>query len=213
MARSTKKLKIDLPVLEKPDPSKGAGGWPLKLDHVENWSWRREIFTKDECETIIRIGTHRELQKASTYGPVQSDKNRNSYVNFLFPNELTNWMFGRLAAVINEVNNQYFGFDLQTMEQGLQFTKYTAPAEHYDWHVDRGFMTGTRKLSVSVLLNDPSEYKGGELQFRFGREPDKAPQEQGLGIFFPSYTLHRVTPVTKGTRYSLVAWISGPPFK
>lgn len=213
MARSTKKPKINVELPPKPDLTHGGGGWPLIVDHVENWAWRGNVFLPHECETIIRLGTQLELDKATTYGSVQSDKIRNSYVKFLFPNGHSDWIFARMAGAINEVNAQYFGFDLTGMEQGLQFTKYTAPAEHYDWHVDRGFMTGTRKLSVSIQLNDPADFKGGQLQFRFGSQPDKAPQAQGMGIFFPSYTLHRVTPVTKGTRYSLVAWVSGPPFK
>jgi PKHD-type hydroxylase len=111
------------------------------------------------------------------------------------------------------MNDQYFGFDLTGMEQGLQFTRYTAPGEHYDWHVDRGHLTATRKLSLSVQLNDPAEYKGGELQFKFGGKDETVKKERGMVTFFPSYTLHRVKPVTQGTRYSLVAWISGPPFK
>ena len=213
MARLTKKPNIKLSLPTKADPTKGGGGWPLMLDHVEEWAWRTQVFTDEELDAIIKIGTQSELHKASTYGSEQSDKNRNSHVQFLFPNELTNWVFARLAGVVNEMNAQFFQFDLTGMEQGLQFTRYTAPGEHYDWHVDRGFMTPTRKLSLSVQLNDPSEYKGGELEFKFGRKDLKVKKERGMVTFFPSYTLHRVRPVTEGTRYSLVAWISGPPFK
>lgn len=212
MARSTDKPKIELKKLETPDPTKGGGGWPLQIDHVENWAWRQGLFTPEELDTIIEIGNRTELTKASTFGQ-QSDKTRNSYVTFLFPNELTNWIFMRLAGAINEMNNQFFKFDLSSMEQGLQFTRYEAPGQHYDWHVDRGFMTATRKLSLSVQLNDPKEYSGGDFELLFGRKPERIKRERGMTVFFPSYTVHRVKPVTKGTRYSLVAWISGPPFK
>lgn len=212
MARLTKpKITLDLP--DKPDVTRGGGAWPLKVDHVENWAWNDSVFTPEELDAIIEIGKSVELSKASTYGPVQDDKNRNSFVQFLFPGEFTNWMFARLAGVITQMNDQYFGFDLTGMEQGLQFTRYTAPGEHYDWHIDRGHMTPTRKLSLSVQLNDPAEYKGGELQFKFGRQDTTVKKQRGMVTFFPSYTLHRVKPVTQGTRYSLVAWISGPPFK
>lgn len=211
MARSTKpKIEVNLP--ERPDPTRGGGAWPLVLDHVENWAWRNGLFTPEELDTIISIGESIELVKASTYGE-QSDKNRNSFVTFLFPNETTNWIFARLAGAINEMNQQFFQFDLTGMEQGLQFTKYTAPGEHYDWHVDKGHMTPSRKLSISVQLSDPKDYKGGEFEMLFGRKPQKIVRERGMTVFFPSYTLHRVKPVTQGTRYSLVAWISGPPFK
>jgi PKHD-type hydroxylase len=212
MARLTKPtIELDLP--ERPDPTRGGGAWPLKLDHVENWAWRNNLFTAEELDTIISVGNATELMKASTYGSVQSDKNRNSFVTFLFPNETTNWIFARLAGAINEMNQQFFQFDLTGMEQGLQFTRYTAPGEHYDWHIDKGYMTPARKLSLSVQLSDPNDYKGGEFEMLFGRKPQKIGRERGLTVFFPSYTLHRVKPVTQGTRYSLVAWISGPPFK
>ena len=211
MARLTKPtIELDLP--ERPDPTRGGGAWPLKLDHVENWAWRNNLFTAEELDTIISVGNATELMKASTYGS-QSDKNRNSFVTFLFPNETTNWIFARLAGAINEMNQQFFQFDLTGMEQGLQFTRYTAPGEHYDWHVDKGYMTPARKLSLSVQLSDPNDYKGGEFEMLFGRKPQKIGRERGMTVFFPSYTLHRVKPVREGTRYSLVAWISGPPFK
>lgn len=212
MARSIKPdIKLELPA--KPDPTRGAGGWPLVVDHVENWAWRTQVFTDEELDAIIRIGTQIELDKASTFGPVQSDKNRNSHVQFLFPNDLTNWVFMRLAGAVHEINQQFFQFDLDGFNQGLQFTRYTAPGQHYDWHIDRGYLTATRKLSVSLQLNDPTEYDGGELQLKFGRKDETIRKERGLVTFFPSYTLHRVKPVTRGTRYSLVAWIGGPPFK
>lgn len=205
------KIQIDLP--PKPDAIKSGGAWPLTVDHVENWAWIENIFSDQEIKTIIRIGTNAELSKASTYGSVQSDEIRNSSVQFLFPNEYTSWIFAKLAPAITQINSKYFQFDLSGMEQGLQFTRYEAPGQHYDWHVDRGFMTPTRKLSVSVQLSKPEEYEGGELELRFGQEPDVMNRAFGLATFFPSYTLHRVKPVTKGVRYSLVAWVSGPPFK
>lgn len=211
MARSIKP-KIDISIPERPDPTRGGGAWPLRVDHVENFAWRQDIFTPEELDTIIEIGNSTELFKASTYGQ-QSDKNRNSYVTFLFPNETTNFIFLKLAGAINEINAQFFGFDLTGLEQGLQFTRYAAPGQHYDWHVDKGYLTPTRKLSVSIQLSDPSEYKGGDFEMMFGKRAQKVPRQRGMGIFFPSYVLHRVKPVTQGTRYSLVAWISGPPFK
>jgi PKHD-type hydroxylase len=212
MARSTDKPKIELPKIQTPDPTRGAGGWPLVVDHVEQWAWRKEVFNDAELDAIIELGKQTELVKASTFG-AQDDKNRNSFVSFLFPHGTTNWIFQRLAGAITEINNTFFQFDLHGMDQGLQFTRYTAPGQHYDWHKDSGYGTATRKLSLSVQLSDPKDYKGGDLQMKFGRTDTTVPRERGMVTFFPSYTLHRVKPVIQGTRYSLVAWISGPPFK
>lgn len=212
MARLTKpKITLDLP--DKPDITRGGGAWPLKVDHVENWAWNNQVFTPEELDAIIEIGTSVELGKASTYGPVQDDKNRNSFVQFLFPGEFTNWVFARLAGAITAMNDQFFGFDLTGMEQGLQFTRYTAPGEHYEWHIDKGYMTAVRKLSLSIQLSDPADYKGGDLELQFGMKPVKVSRKRGMATIFPSYTVHRVKPVKEGTRYSLVAWVSGPPFR
>jgi len=212
MVRSTdaKNLKVDL--LKLGEPNTGGGGWPLRNDHVENWAWFRDAFTPAELDAIINIGNSAELDRASTYGG-SDPKIRNSFVQFLFPNDVTGWVFQRLAGVINGINQQFFGFDLYTMEQGLQFTRYQAPGEHYEWHIDRGMQTGTRKLSLSLQLSDPDDYEGGDLEMWFGGEPTKASRDRGMMTLFPSYAMHRVTPVTKGVRYSLVCWVSGPPFK
>jgi len=73
--------------------------------------------------------------------------------------------------------------------------------------------TSPRKLSVVIQLSDPSEYDGGNLQFMLGNESENAKKEKGMLYAFPSWVLHRVTPVTEGTRRSLVIWLSGPKFK
>lgn len=204
-------IEIDLPGIQ--DVTRGGGVWPLTVDYVENWAWRQGIFTPEELDAIIAIGNSTELYKASTMGG-QSDEFRNSFVSFLFPCTLTNWIFERLAAEINEMNAQFFKFDLSSMDQGLQFTRYTAPGGHYEWHTDRGYnMSVTRKLSLSVQLSDPNDYVGGEFEMMLGKDPQQVTKERGFTVFFPSYTVHRVRPVTQGTRYSLVAWISGPAFR
>jgi PKHD-type hydroxylase len=213
VANSPDKPEIDITLPPKPDPTRGAGGWPLVLDHVHPWAYSKDAFSISELDALINIGNETELLKASTYGSVQSDKNRNSHVSFLYPHELTNWAFAKMAGIITNLNSSFFEFDLWGMEQGLQFTRYEAPGQHYDWHADSGYGTPTRKLSLSVQLNDPSEFKGGELELMLGRKPVKIKPERGLVVSFPSYALHRVKPVTKGVRYSLVCWVSGPPFK
>lgn len=211
MARSIKP-KIQVPEIKPFDFSTGGGGWPLIVDPVEEWAWHDSVFTNSELDTIIEIGNSSELVKASTFGS-QSDKVRNSYVNFLYPMPVTNWIFERLACVTNSLNSQFFHFDLHGFDQGLQFTRYEAPGQHYHWHKDSGRNTAVRKLSISVQLSDPKDYKGGDLQFKFGNKDLTLPRKRGMVTVFPSYTLHRVTPVSKGTRFSLVAWVSGPPFK
>jgi PKHD-type hydroxylase len=93
----------------------------------------------------------------------------------------------------------------------LQVATYSV-GEHYDWHIDLGpGKNSSRKLSLSLQLSDSSEYEGGELEFMNVKE--KTSREIGTLITFPAFLTHRVTPVTKGTRKSLVAWISGDSFR
>ena len=98
----------------------------------------------------------------------------------------------------------------------LQFTFYDGNEEGcYKSHIDPLNWTNphNRKLSFVLQLSDPSEYEGGELKLYNAYEPTTIKREKGLIVFFPSYTLHEVTPVTKGERYTLVGWVHGPAFK
>jgi PKHD-type hydroxylase len=203
-------LSIDLPTLGKADAP--GGGWHFKQDFPHEWCWFKDTFTPVELDAIIRIGEQIEMDKGRTGGG-SSTKVRDSYVSWFFPNDVTGWVFERMAAMVTTMNEQFFRFELDGFLQGFQFTKYTAPGQHYTWHCDRGGGHGVRKLSISVLLSDPDDYEGGDLELKFGEEEQKAERVRGMATIFPSWSLHRVTPVTKGTRYSLVAWVSGPPFK
>jgi PKHD-type hydroxylase len=107
----------------------------------------------------------------------------------------------------------FFKFDLFGATEGFQFTKYTAPGGKYGRHIDSSPGTLIRKLSFTLQLSDPKDYQGGELCLYLGDKGEVMKKEQGHVAVFPSYVLHEVKPVTKGTRYSLVSWITGKPFK
>ena len=102
-----------------------------------------------------------------------------------------------------------------TITEPGQFTEYPKGG-FYDWHMDAE-LNGlaeppVRKMSMTILLSNPSKFKGGDLEFL--AEGNKPPQLlQGQAIFFNSLIRHRVAKVKKGTRQSLVMWFGGPPFK
>lgn len=125
-----------------------------------------------------------------------------------------------LLNLIKKVNEEFYGFDLEDPEP-MQVTKYDETNQgfyspHQDGVYDNVPLNGkVRKLSLSLQLTPPEYYEGGEFEFpddkeKFIKEDSKA---QGTVIFFPSYMNHGVTPVTKGTRYSLVCWVLGSNFK
>ncbi len=124
-----------------------------------------------------------------------------------------NWFYQRLADTIRILNGNSFKFDLRGLSEAPQFMVYHATeGGHFNWHFDTGPQP-PRKLSVTVQLSDPSQYEGGRLEFSTGSMVVDSPTERGAVICFPSYMMHRVTPVTSGTRKSIVAWVTGPAFR
>ena len=120
--------------------------------------------------------------------------------------------------VIKRANHDSgLNFQLDSIEP-LQLARYVAPDGHYDFHVDgdghsrQNADDSVRKLSMSCLLTDPSEFEGGNLQVQTSDTPYDVKLEKGDIVIFPSYVLHRVSPVTKGIRHSLVAWANGRAF-
>jgi|TARA_Y100001951_G_C11284389_1_gene267614 PKHD-type hydroxylase len=115
--------------------------------------------------------------------------------------------------------NKRYHYDLDYSSINIQFTRYKVD-EFYEWHTDDAFIfthkkhNNVRKLSVMCPLN-AGEYEGGELQLKldYQEEPRNINIEPGDIIVFPSFTLHRILPITSNIRYSLVAWISGPPWR
>jgi PKHD-type hydroxylase len=137
---------------------------------------------------------------------------RNSKISWWFEEH---WVSSIISHYINIANRNYWEYDLTHLES-IQISKYGVE-DHYTWHSDYGVSDDTRytrKLSVSLLISDPSEYEGGDLEFiDYHGETVVAPKEKGTMIIFDSRIPHRVTPVTKGNRVSLVSWMRGPKLR
>jgi PKHD-type hydroxylase len=180
----------------------------------------------------IKIGLTGELtakqavgQKINKKDINKLKKKRNSDVVWLNDR----WIYNEIHPYIHEANKNA-GWNFQwDFSESCQFTKYSK-GQHYHWHCDSfqesfnskdlNYNGKIRKLSVSCLLSDSKEYSGGELEFQFRDtdEPNKIHETEkklpkGSIIVFPSHIWHRVKPVTKGIRYSLVIWNIGYPFK
>ena len=186
--------------------------WAFNLDPVHSWAYWDKAFTKEECEKIIEIGNDRTAKEAKTRGE-DSQKVRKSEVAWLYPSDDLDWCYRRMTDIIMDLNNRFFQFDIFGATEGFQFTKYTAPGGKYGRHIDSAPGTLIRKLSFTVQLSEPEDYKGGDLCLYLGDKAEVMKKEQGFVALFPSYVLHEVKPVTQGTRYSLVSWITGKPFK
>jgi PKHD-type hydroxylase len=139
---------------------------------------------------------------------------RRSQVNWLNSSPENVWLFERLSDICSRLNMDFFRFDLTGFGESLQLTNYDQSENGmYGWHQDYGGNGVSRKLSMTIQLSDASEYDGGNLQVMTTGEPMTMRKQRGLIVAFPSYVLHQVTPVTRGSRQSLVVWVSGPAFK
>ena len=123
-----------------------------------------------------------------------------------------NWIAGICYNMMISANNGFFHYDLNHFDSGIQATIYTE-GDHYDWHTDPlPFEDGKeRKLSMSLLLNE--EYEGGELELELKPWHTILKPSAGEALIFPAWIPHRVLPVTKGRRNSVVAWMNGPHWK
>jgi len=161
-----------------------------------------------------------DVAEATTTGVKDPFSDRASRVSWITPdNKLANPILDSLWPIIYDANeNSGWDFEISWLEP-MQFTKYHV-GEKYDWHIDTIVSEenpdDVRKLSFSVLLND--DFEGGEFQVEVGSPSTSeriitVPMKKGDIIVFPSYTWHRVTPVTKGERHSLVGWVHGPNWR
>ena len=174
-------------------------------------------FSTEEIKKIIEYGDNLTTSTASVFGDSDLKKVRRSQVAWIDNNPDTGWFYDRMAWIARQLNGQFFKFDLFGFVEDFQYTVYDEKElGHYDWHVDRGTLKdgmSPRKLSLVLQLSHEYEYDGGELQIMSGPNPQSVKKERGLVAAFPSYMLHRVTPVTAGVRKTLVVWTSGPAFK
>ena len=141
-------------------------------------------------------------------------RSRQSDVSWI---EETFWLSSFFKIMSDANQNSGLNFNITDITP-MQLTRYVAPDGHYDFHLDSNGHTKNpdgvvRKLSMTILLNDSKDFEGGQLEFFTTNKPHPVNLEKGDVVIFPSFYLHRVTPVKKGTRYSLVGWVTGEPFK
>ena len=175
------------------------------------------LFTPDQCRQIIASGRAQKPQQAQVGvgkpGGGTDTKKRITKISWI-PFQEMGHMYQDLNKFIQQANKNHFGFgDIRVTEQA-QFTEYPEGG-FYDWHMDcdvnMEHEPPVRKISMTVLLNDPAEFEGGDLELM---APGKfANLKQGHAICFASFLNHRVNPVTRGMRQSLVVWFGGKAFR
>jgi len=177
------------------------------------------IFTPEQCKMIIAAGRSEPRNDAQVgnklgiKGGMIDTNTRTSHISWIPFKKMTD-MYKDLDKIMKATNGNHFGFDGMTINEMAQYTEYPEGG-FYEWHVDNDVNMQheppVRKISMTLLLSPESEFEGGDLELM--REGKVAKLKQGHAIFFASFIRHRVKPVTRGRRQSLVMWFGGTPFK
>ena len=174
------------------------------------------IFTPQQCQMIIEAGKSQPKQVGKikeNEKTVIDTETRTSHISWI-PFKKMNDMYKDIQRIMKTTNGNHFGFDGMAITEMAQYTEYLEGG-FYNWHVDSAVNfahePAVRKISMTLLLSPESEFEGGDLELM--KEGKVAKLKQGQAIFFASFIRHRVTPVIKGNRKSLVMWFGGTPFK
>ena len=169
------------------------------------------IFTPKLCKEIIDLSTALKKERGKTYGKVNK-KLRQSTISWIPFNKME-LVYNDIHKLVQKINRNNFGFDRIQLTEQAQVTEYQKD-DFYGWHTDTNIEMEleppVRKISITVLLNDPSEFEGGNLEIA---NLTMNPMQQGHAAIFASFLQHQITPITKGVRKSLVMWFGGEPFK
>ena len=213
--------------------------WSVGMNVADNpfCTWNC-LFSPEQCDEIIKLCESFKAERgmiaaAPGYAPidaqdvtqydrtgkVRDDKVRpNVTVQWVKYTEDTAWLYDTIWEAVATVQEEGWNFDIRGIFEEMQYTTYDSSKgdSFYSRHQDIGATHNHRKISITLQLTDESEYEGGEFLLE-GHEDDlrewKPLEQKGSMIMFPSFTYHRVTPVTKGKRKVLVVWISGPKLK
>ena len=201
-----------------------------KENDPQQWYWFQEGLSKEEVDQVIKLASELPIERATTLGDdgelmEQNDPNgaRSSMVKWIPQSDDWNWLYVRMMELAKEANDETWNFDLISADENIQYTEYYANENgHYDWHQDvgPGDLASKRKVSITLQLSEDEEYVGGDLEITGGGSGNGVfetshvcPRGKGITVIFPSYMMHRVTPVTKGTRRSLVLWVGGSHYR
>lgn len=173
------------------------------------------VFSPEECSEIIAAAHPQAFAEAGLVAGRKADGIRRARIAWLDETKDGAWIFRRLLETVNAANREYFHFDLEEFGERMQVAWYIAEAQgFFDWHSDigQGPLASRRKLTIVIQLSDPGSYQGGDLEINADGNVYRATWACGSAVLMPSFVLHRVTPVTRNSRFSLTLWAHGPHF-
>jgi PKHD-type hydroxylase len=174
------------------------------------------LFSRSEAAEVIRLAADAQTRSGGLVGGLHNHNIRRADIAWLDDKTSAAWVMERIVSGVAEANRDRFDFDITDFRERLQVASYDESVEgHYDWHSDIGDgpIARWRKLTIVVQLSEPESYDGGALEINLGSACATAERGVGDATLFASFMLHRVAPVTRGTRHSLTCWCHGPAFR
>ena len=175
-----------------------------------------EALTPAECDRLIALARAAPERPAGLVGGRNAPGLRRAGIVWLDDLPAAAFAMAKMIRLVAEVNRDHFRLDLTDFGESAQIARYGAAEQgHFGWHSDigSGHWAAQRKLTVVVQLSDATTYLGGALEVQPDSAVTEAPRDRGTAALFPSFALHRVTPVTTGERWSLTLWAHGPNFR
>jgi len=175
------------------------------------------VFTPEQCQLVINAGRSEPAQLAEVGGGggkgITDTKTRTSHISWIPFNKMPE-MYDTLNQLMLQTNANHFGFENMQITEQAQYTEYPEGG-FYNWHIDSDNIMAheppVRKISMTLLLSPENEFEGGGLELM--DENRVVRPKQGQAIFFASFIRHRVVPIKRGVRKSLVMWFGGTPFR
>ncbi|NUH64300.1 2OG-Fe(II) oxygenase [Sulfitobacter sp. S0837] len=175
-----------------------------------------DAFSKYECERVIAAISDVPTDEALLVGHNKDHNLRKAELVWTDNMPGMDWVMERLIELVRQANGDQFGFDLREFAESPQVAIYkSSESGHFAWHSDigGGRLSRKRKLTLVLQLSRSDTYEGGDLEIMPGVQILTANRAQGSVCIFPSFTLHQVSPVKSGIRYSMTVWAHGPAFR
>jgi predicted 2-oxoglutarate/Fe(II)-dependent dioxygenase YbiX len=176
-----------------------------------DWIQAAERLSDASCDELVAACREFPVTPATIVEQAQYARHRMLEARKIGQTARTAWAFELLCAIAAEASSSHFDLALTKISRAPQYVEYRPGCGHFGWHNDysHGLVDAPRKLTMIIQLSAPDDYEGGRLQV-FGIEIEDLPRERGTILAFPSLVYHQITPVTRGLRRALVAWVAGP---
>jgi PKHD-type hydroxylase len=188
-------------------------GRPVGAPHLDLVLFSKSL-SPEVCATLIDLGRSFPVGETLVVSQDMLADHRVCETHLIDADDATGPLYRLLESVAGDVADHHYALELSGIVRMPHYVEYHAGRGHFDWHNDYSHESSEapRKLTVVIQLSDPTDYEGGDFEV-FGPVVGVAPRDQGAIFCLPSIIPHRVTPVTRGVRKAIVAWIAGPRFR